>query len=125
MDRRARDKSVMKKILKYCEQVAGTHEFFHEDEAQFFDEESGFASRNAIAMPVFQIGELTNALSDELRASRPDIPWRDIVGMRNIVAHHYGKIEIDTLWSVSRDDVPALAEQIREILEAEDHGGAE
>ena len=123
MDRRARDKSVMKKILKYCAQVAGTHEIFHEDEAQFFDEEAGFAYRNAIAMPVFQIGELTNALSDEMRASRPDIPWRDIVGMRNIVAHHYGEIKVATLWRTSRDDVPVLAEQIREILEREQAGG--
>ena len=47
----------------------------------------------------------------------PDIPWRDIVGMRNICAHHYGSIERDTVWDTSTRDVPALAERVQQILE--------
>ena len=112
-----RDKRVFTKILKYCGEVSKTHKIFHEDRALFFDEENGFAYRNAIAMPILQIGELSKALTEEMRQSHLDIPWREIVGMRDIAVHHYGYWDYEKAWSASRSDVPALAEKVRLILE--------
>ena len=114
-----RDRRVLLKILKYCAQAKGTHQVFHEDKALFYDKEEGFVYRNAIAMPLLQIGELSKALSDETRQAHPDIPWHDIIRMRDIAAHHYDNWDYDTAWNTSRDDVPALEEKVRQILETE------
>ena len=114
-----RDKRVFQKILKYCDQVAGTHKTFKDDKGLFYDEEAGYTYRNAIAMPILQIGELSKALTQEMRDAHPDIPWRDIVRMRDIAAHHYDYWDYDTAWSTSQNDVPALEEKVRLILEAE------
>ena len=54
-----RDKRVFQKILKYCDQIAWTHNFFHADKALFFNEQDGIVYRNAIAMAILQIGELS------------------------------------------------------------------
>lgn len=111
-----RDRGVLQKILKYCGQIGETHQIFHEDKSLFYDSERGFAYRNAIAMPILQIGELAKTLSPEMRQAHPDIPWRKIVGMRDVVVHHYGSLDFDIAWSVSQNDVPVLAEKVRLIL---------
>lgn len=115
-----RDKRVFTKILKYCGEVVKTHQIFHENRDLFFDVENGFAYRNAIAMPILQIGELSKSLTPEMRQAHPDIPWRDIIRMRDIAAHHYESWSNDRAWDTSRNDVPALAEKVRLILEADE-----
>ena len=49
-----------------------------------------------------------------------NIPWREVVGMRDIAVHHYGSWNYERAWGTSRSDVPALAEKVRLILEEEE-----
>jgi uncharacterized protein with HEPN domain len=44
---------------------------------------------DAVAMRLLEIGEAVKAISPELTATEPDIPWGDIAGMRDFLAHHY------------------------------------
>ena len=44
---------------------------------------------DAVAMRLLEIGEAVKGISPELTATEPDIPWNDIAGMRNFLAHHY------------------------------------
>ena len=44
---------------------------------------------DAVAMRLLEIGEAVKAISPELTATEPDIPWNDIAGMRDFLAHHY------------------------------------
>lgn len=44
---------------------------------------------DAVAMRLLEIGEAVKAISPELTATEPDIPWSDIAGMRDFLAHHY------------------------------------
>ena len=115
-----RDKRILQKMLKYCGQVAGTHKIFHEDKALFFDAEEGYAYRNAIAMPILQIGELSKSLTDEVRQAHVDVPWRDIIRMREIAAHHYGAWDYEKALKTSQESVPSLAGKIRLILEEDE-----
>ena len=85
-----RDERVLKKILSYCAKVSKTHQFFHDDKPLFLDEDAGFIYRDAVSMSILQIGELSKSLTDEIRQAHPDIPWREIIRMRDIAAHHYG-----------------------------------
>lgn len=54
------------------------------------------------------IGEAATHIPEEVRTAHPEIPWRMIVATRNRLIHGYLGIDNDTLWSIIRDDVPAL-----------------
>jgi uncharacterized protein with HEPN domain len=76
--------------------------------------------RSAVMRELGIIGEAANGLSDGFKAMRPEIPWRSIVDLRNVLTHHYW----DTAWAlieqVVNDDLGELRRSIAgsEILEA-------
>ncbi|MBR1486006.1 MAG: hypothetical protein IJ597_01965 [Synergistaceae bacterium] len=53
-----RDLQIVRKIIKYCNEVQLTHKSFQNDKQLFCDKEKGFIYRNSISMPILQIGEL-------------------------------------------------------------------
>ena len=63
------------------------------------------------------LGEAVTKLSEELRSEYQDIPWRQIVAMRNILVHVYFNVESDEIWNVIERDIPQLKSQILAILE--------
>jgi len=72
---------------------------------------------DAILRNVELIGEASTYVSDVTRALAPDVPWREIVGTRNRVAHAYLGIAPDTVWSILSEDRPALAKRLRMLLD--------
>jgi uncharacterized protein with HEPN domain len=62
------------------------------------------------------IGEACRTVSDDFQARYANIPWADIVGMRNILVHHYFGIDTDAVWSVVEKDLPELKLNIQAIL---------
>jgi uncharacterized protein with HEPN domain len=57
------------------------------------------------------IGEAVRGISPEFKSSHPEIPWVEIIGMRNILVHHYFGIDRDAVWKVVEHDLPLLKEQ--------------
>jgi uncharacterized protein with HEPN domain len=57
------------------------------------------------------IGEAASALSDEFRARYPGIPWRDIIGLRVVLAHHYHRVDPGQVWAIAAAEVPRLVQQ--------------
>lgn len=62
------------------------------------------------------MGEATRAVSKELQMRCPKIPWREMVAMRNVLAHDYFGIDIEQVWTTVQSDLPALKGQIQTIL---------
>jgi uncharacterized protein with HEPN domain len=58
------------------------------------------------------IGEASNQLSDEFRASHPDVPWSDVVALRVLLAHHYHRIDVEQVWTIATVSVPDLVRSI-------------
>jgi uncharacterized protein with HEPN domain len=54
------------------------------------------------------IGEAARRVSTTTRQSQADIPWSDVIGQRNILAHEYGQIDYELLYKTATEDVPAL-----------------
>jgi uncharacterized protein with HEPN domain len=62
------------------------------------------------------VGEAVKGLSDNLRSQAPDVPWKQIAGMRDVLIHHYFGIKLDTDWQVVVEHVPALKKRVDELL---------
>lgn len=89
------------------ERFGRDHELFRADQIY----------RNAAALCILQIGELTGKLTDDFKAQHPNIPWRQIKAMRNIVAHSYGTVDTDTTWEIITEDIPVLKSYCQFILD--------
>ncbi len=61
------------------------------------------------------IGEAASGLSGDFTSEHSEVPWRQIVAVRNRVVHGYFEVDLDILWDVAAADVPQLADQIRII----------
>ena len=112
-----RDKTIVLKMIAYCKEIQKTHIFFQDREEFFFDHEEGYVYRNSITMPILQIGELAKNLSDEFLKNYPEIPWRQIKGMRDIFAHHYGSVDFKFVWHTSHEDIDELMNILKRAVE--------
>ena len=79
MKENKKDAVIADKILRYCEEIAKTHEVFNNDKDLFFNKKNGFIYRNAITMPILQIGELVKNFSEEFTAKYNSMTWNTSV----------------------------------------------
>lgn len=63
------------------------------------------------------VGEASAGPSLDLRAAHPEVPWRQIIDMRNLVVHGYASVDPEIVWAVVEHDLPVLEAQARAILE--------
>ncbi len=59
-----------------------------------------------------RLGDIATKLPDEVIEATPEIPWREVKGMRIIAAHAYHRIDYDEVWVTLRDDVPSMSKAI-------------
>ena len=71
---------------------------------------------DATAYRILAIGEAAKGVDDALKARHPRIPWRDIVAMRNFLAHEYFIRESDLIWETLQVGLPDLADACRQEL---------
>ena len=105
MSAEGRDADILGHIVQYCEQIDQAVLRFGDDEGIFI---SDVVYQNATALCLLQIGELVGHLTEMYRNEHSAIPWRQIRGMRNIIAHHYGILDAETTWEIVKDDIPSL-----------------
>lgn len=73
-------------------------------------------TQDAIIRNLQVMGEAAKKVSIEIRTAHPDIPWKDITGMRDRVVHDYFGVSLDIVWDVVQNHVPPLREKIRQAL---------
>lgn len=100
-----RDMNIIRHIRDYCTEVDVAHADFAHSKERFMVSST---YRNAVTMPILQIGELTNHLSDSFRADHPEIPWNAMRGIRNLFAHQYHAVDFDIVWTTSIEDIAYL-----------------
>ena len=62
------------------------------------------------------IGEAASRVSTSFRNAHPEIPWRQIIGQRNILIHEYGEIKQERIWKTVRENVPQLIELLKQFV---------
>lgn len=71
--------------------------------------------QNAIVRSLEIIGEAVKNIPDSFREKYPDIPWRKIAGFRDILSHAYFGVDMDRVWNIIEQDLPALKREIGKI----------
>lgn len=74
----------------------------------FHDYQKDRMLRNAIERNMEIIGEAANRVSDGFQKSHSEIPWKSIIGQRNILIHEYGEIKDERIWAVVTKHIPEL-----------------
>jgi uncharacterized protein with HEPN domain len=65
------------------------------------------------------IGEASNNLPDEIKDKYPEVPWRKMYGLRNLVSHEYFGIDYEMIWEIAKTNLPDNIKDFREIIEKE------
>lgn len=79
-------------------------------------------TQEAIFFLLIVIGEATKHLSPELRTQHPEVPWRRMAGMRDVLVHNYMGIDLDFVWRVTQRDLPTLERAVIAILAEQSSG---
>jgi len=77
------------------------------------DERTVFAVVRALEV----IGEAANRIPNTVQERYPNVPWRDMVDMRNKVIHDYFGVDVEVVWRTVCEDIPPLRAAIAEVLQ--------
>jgi uncharacterized protein with HEPN domain len=76
--------------------------------------------QHAVAKALENIGEAARKVTDETRATHPEIPWSQIISLRHRIAHDYFRLDLVRMWEIVQNDVPALIEMIEPLVPPEE-----
>jgi uncharacterized protein with HEPN domain len=80
------------------------------------DLESDLRTSYAVIKALEIVGEAAKRIPDHVRASAPQVPWRDMAGMRDKLIHAYDTVDLDVVWLAVSEELPALMPDFERIL---------
>lgn len=72
--------------------------------------------KHAVVRQLEIIGEAATNIPDEAKDQYPDVLWDQIIGMRNILAHEYWRVDFELVWDTAMEKVPELKRAVRKSL---------
>jgi len=79
-------------------------------------------TQDAVVRNLEIIGEAAGRLQEEVKAAAPDIEWRKVVGLRNILAHQYFGVSLPVVWDILQNKLGPLEMACRKLFEEESSG---
>jgi uncharacterized protein with HEPN domain len=95
------------KIVRYTEQLSFD---------QFLEDEQTY---DAVVRNLEIIGEAAKNVPENVRLRYPDIEWRKIAGLRDIIAHEYFGVDDDILWDIIQNKIRSLQAEVRSVVESQ------
>lgn len=74
---------------------------------------------DAVLFNFLVIGEAASHIPSHMKEERPGTQWQEIIGFRNVVAHVYFALELETVWDIIKNDLPALRRTVEDMLAQE------
>ena len=100
-------------LLHIRDAIASIERFVEAGESAFFDDEK---TQWAVIRGLEIIGEASKNLSDGCRVLCPEIPWLQVTGLRNKLIHEYFGVNLEIVWNILKEDLPALKEAVESLL---------
>lgn len=72
-------------------------------------------TRNAVERNLEIIGEAVRRLSAQTREAHSDIPWRSMIGLRNVLAHAYDDVRVEVIWRLVQEKLPPLIQRLEKM----------
>ena len=95
---------ILQAIAKTRDYVAGvTHESLAQDSMRI----------DAVIRNLEIIGEAAKMIPESIRVEYPNIEWKKISGLRDILAHHYFEVDLDIVWDIVQNKLPELERELR------------
>lgn len=98
-------RDAIKKISEYSSDV---------DEQNFL---KNTMLQDALVRQIEIIGEASNKISINTRNKYKNVPWKQIIGMRNRIIHEYFGVRLDVVWDTVRNNIPGLKDDINKIID--------
>jgi uncharacterized protein with HEPN domain len=76
--------------------------------------------QNAVMRPLEIVGEAARRVSRQTHDAHPEIPWEQMIGMRNRLVHEYFRVNLATVWDTVHNDLPRLIALIEPLVPPED-----
>lgn len=73
--------------------------------------------QDAVVRNLQTLAESSQRLSNEIKTTEPQIPWRELAGFRNVIVHGYLGIDLGAVWLVVEQDLPPLSEALNRMIE--------
>jgi len=106
-----RDTAFLWDILEAAKDI---HDFVKK--TTFKDFSSDKKTRYAVERQLLVIGEAAKGVSDSYKQKCPEIPWKSMVGLRNILAHEYGEVLVERIWLITTEKIPELIEVLNPLI---------
>ena len=87
-------------------------EYTHAESARF---EASRLVQDAVIRNLQTLAESSQRLSSEIKATEPQMPWRELAGFRNVIVHGYLGVDLGAVWLVVEQDLPALSEAVNRM----------
>ena len=107
--------NIINHIIEHIENILNAQQRFGNCYEVFALDKDYF---NSVCMSLLQIGELAHHMTTEFKSTHAEIPWKNIIGLRNVVVHGYGQLDIETVWATVIGDIPDLHQKLKHISEA-------
>lgn len=107
-----RDKILVGKIIS---EISIAEKLMYNIDFKSFDENEML--KRAVCMTVINIGELVKSITDETRIANRYIPWKEIAGFRDIAAHKYGTLKMESVYQTVKADFTTLKEQLKDLID--------
>lgn len=85
---------------------------------KFYDYHRDRMLRGAVERHIEIIGEAANRVSDSFQQAHSEIPWKRIIGQRNVLIHEYGEIKHERIWEVATKSIPELIKLLESLVPA-------
>lgn len=72
--------------------------------------------KRAVSMTIINIGELIKNVTDEMRTTHTEVPWKAAAGLRDVTAHKYQTLRMEDVYNTAVSDLPNLKRQLVDIL---------